>query len=163
MAALETQVFDYAFYVVMLDRRTRPVQDEIKRLLANRDSFVLGIAIEEIEAWWLADRQNALAWSGLQEGLPDNCRYAQKKYSPERDNDPKKTLDELTRCSDEFDRYYGEGSVDLASDFAENYWKGFARLDNISRACPKGFRPFQRAATQKSAPRNDKHGAESSE
>lgn len=51
-----------AFYVILLDRRTKAVQEEIKKLLENRDRFVLGIAIEEIEAWWLGDPENTLAW-----------------------------------------------------------------------------------------------------
>jgi len=80
VAALETEVYDHAFFVVLLDRRTRPVQEEINRLLENRGRFVLGIAIEEIEAWWLGDRQNTLTWCGLQDKLPDECRYAQDTF-----------------------------------------------------------------------------------
>jgi hypothetical protein len=146
--ALDTEVYDHAFYVIVLDRRTRPVQDEIKSLLRNRGRFVLGIAIEEIEAWWLGDRENTLVWAGLKGKLPDDARYAKKGYQAEQDDAPKKTLDELTRISDRFDRFYGEGNVDLAEEFAEDYWREFARLDGIGAQCPRGYRPFERRATQ---------------
>ncbi len=110
-----------AFYVILLDRRTKAVQEEIKKLLENRDRFVLGIAIEEIEAWWLGDRTNTLAWAGLKANLPAGCRHAKVKYQSERDDAPKKTLDELTQISDRFDRCYGEGNKDLAQEFADDY------------------------------------------
>ncbi len=145
---LETGEFDHAFFVIVLDRRTEAAQSAIKNMLANRDRFVLGIAIEEIEAWWLGDRENTLAWSGLKNGPPHDCRYAQRDYRSERDKDPKRTLDELTRISDRFDRYYGEGNVDLAHDFAENFWRRSARLDDIRGQCPQGYRPFEKAVTQ---------------
>lgn len=141
-------VYDHAFFVILLDRRTRAVQRGIEQLLVNRNRFVLGIAIEEIEAWWLGDRRNTLVWSALRGGLPGDCRYAQTDYRSERDDNPKKTLDELTRISDRFDRYYGEGNVDLAQEFAEDYWRQYARLDDIRAQCPQGYRPFERTATQ---------------
>jgi hypothetical protein len=145
---LDTEFFDHAFFVILLDRRTRLVQEEIRSLLANRDRFVLGTAIQEIEAWWLGDRKNTLIWSDLKNILPADCRYAQRRYKAEGDDDPKRTLDELTRISDRFDRYYGQGNVDLAVEFAECYWRRFARLDDIGRQCPQGYRPFEKAATQ---------------
>jgi|GEM_PF-2045169 len=146
--ALETAVFDHAFFVIVLDRRTQAAQTEIKAMLANRNRFVVAVAIEEIEAWWLADRQNTLAWSALKDNLPGDCRYARENYQAERDDNPKKTLNELTRLSDRFDRCYGEGNVDLAREFAEDYWRKFAQLDAIRSQCPQGYRPFEKAATQ---------------
>lgn len=147
VTALESAHFDHRFFVVLLDRRTKAVQDNIRRLLTNRDRFVLGVAIEEIEAWWLGDRNNTLAWAGLNP-LPPQCRYAARGYQAEADHDPKRTLDELTRHSDRFDRYYGEGNLDLARDFADNFWRTHARLDDIARECPKGYRPFEKDTTQ---------------
>lgn len=143
-------LYDHAFYVILLDRRTQAVQEAIAKLLVNHNRFVLGIALEEIEAWWLADRQTTLAWSGLNGRLPKGCRYSKENYCAEDDDEPKKTLDELTRLSDlpELDRYYGDGSVDLARDFADAYWREFARLDDIRRDCDRGYRPFERHATQ---------------
>lgn len=141
---LDTQYFDHHCFVILLDRRTRAVQEEIAKLIAGRDRFVLGVAVEEIEAWWLGDRTNTLAWSGLADDLPDDCRYAAVKYKAEADDDPKKTLDELTRLSERFDRWYGEGNVDLACEFAEDYWKENARLDEMAAQCPHSYRPFQR-------------------
>jgi hypothetical protein len=50
----------------------------------------------------------------------------------------------LTHISDRFDRYYGEGNVDMATEFATDYWKEFAYLDEIAVQCPHGYKPFQR-------------------
>src|ERR1051325_1200404 len=51
--ALNTKYFDHACFVILLDRRTSAVQQEVRKLIAGKERFVLGIAIEEIEAWWL--------------------------------------------------------------------------------------------------------------
>jgi len=108
----------------------------------------MGVAIEEIEAWWLADRRNTLAWAHLLPRPPAHCRYATADYHAESDPDPKATLDELTRESDHFDRFYGEGNVDMATEFAENYWKPSAWLDDIRTQCSAGYRPFEDDVTQ---------------
>jgi hypothetical protein len=147
--ALSTQPFDHFCFVILLDRRTKPVQRKIHRLISGKTRFVLAIAVEEIEAWWLGDRSNTLAWADLAERLPDGCRYAMKGYRAERDKQPKKTLDELTRHSNKFDRFYGDGSVELASDFADAYWRTRARLQEICTQCPQGFRPFQDEMTNR--------------
>jgi hypothetical protein len=148
VSALSNSVYDFSFYVIVLDRRTGLVQKEIRKLLSRHDRFVLGIAIEEIEAWWLADRRNTLAWANLVDRLPGECRYAHAKYQSERDDNPKKTLDELTRHSDRFDRTYGEGNLDMARKFAEDYWKERAQLDDLRVHCPQGYAPFEGAVTQ---------------
>ncbi len=140
---LDTDVFDHACFVIILDRRTRPVQRKIERLIRDRDRFVMGIAIEEIEAWWLGDRTNTLSWSGFRRNLPAHCRYAKTAYLSERDKEPKRTLDELTRLSSKFTTCYGHGSVDLASDFVDEYWQHNARTDEIAIQCPNGFGRFQ--------------------
>lgn len=146
--ALDAGKFDHAFFVILLDRRTKAAQSDIKALLKNRNRFVLAIAIEQIEAWWLGDRENTLVWSGLQDGLANDCRYGQQDYRSERDDNPKKTLDELTRISARSDRWYGEGNVDLAQEFAEDCWRRPAWLNDIRDQCPQGYRPFERAVTQ---------------
>ncbi len=148
VAVLSSEVYDHAFFVIMLDRRTSAVQEEIRALIGAHGRFVMGVAIEEIEAWWLADRKNTLDWTGLTNALPDHCRYARNKYHAERDEEPKRTLDELTRESSRIDRYYGEGSVELASEFAEDYWRRSAHLDDIRVQCPRGYRPFEKDVTQ---------------
>lgn len=142
---LDTEHFDHAFFVILLDRRPKAVRRELRKLLQNHDRFVLGIAIQEIEAWWLGDRRNTLAWSGLSETLPTECRYAQPRYQAEKDAEPKKTLNELTEVSDpeRFDRCYGEGNEDLAREFAEGYWRSGARLDDIRTQCPRGYGCFE--------------------
>jgi hypothetical protein len=148
---LDTVHFDHAFFVILLDRRTRAVQQEIRKLLKNRDRFALGIAIEELEAWWLGDRASTLAWTHLAVP-PPGSRYAAAKYKAEKDPEPKKTLDELTRLSDRFDRFdrfYGEGNTDMAADFAEDYWRHNAALDSIRAQCPQGYKPFEKVATNR--------------
>jgi hypothetical protein len=141
--ALDTEHFDHACFVILLDRRTRAIQDQVHKLIREKDRFVLGTAREEIEAWWLGDRTNTLAWSGLKNRLPPHCCYAASRYQAERDATPKKTLDELTRLSERFDRFYGEDNLDLASEFAEDYWRPGAKLDEIATQCPVGFARFQ--------------------
>lgn len=148
VSALSEDVYNHAFYVILLDRRTRAVQREVRKLLSKHSGFVLGIAIEEIEAWWLADRTNTLAWAALGEGLPEDCRYAAAGYCSEKDRDPKKTLHELTQRSDRFDRTYGEGNVDMARDFAQEYWRQSAHLDDLCAQCPRGYRPFEQSVTE---------------
>jgi hypothetical protein len=147
VSALSTEVYGHAFYVILLDRRTRAAQREVRKLLSKRGRLVLGIAIEEIEAWWLADRGNTLAWAGLRDSLPKHCRYSASGYSSERDKEPKRTLHELTCHSDRFDRTYGEGNVDMAREFAEDYWRNFAKLDDLRVQCPRGYRPFEGSVT----------------
>jgi hypothetical protein len=148
VSALSNEVYDHAFFVILLDRRTRAVQKEVRKLLSKHRGFVLGIAIEEIEAWWLADRTNTLAWAALREGLPNDCRYAALGYCSEKDQDPKKTLHELTSRSDRFDRTYGEGNVDMAREFAEEHWRRSARLGELRVQCPRGYKPFEQLMTQ---------------
>ena len=146
--ALSHEVYDHAFYVILLDRKTRAVQEEVRQLISGHDRFVMGVAIEEIEAWWLGDRRNTLAWTNLAPVPPAHCLYAAAGYHAESDADPKVTLDELTRESDRFDRFYGEGNVDMAEEFAEEYWKNHARLDDIRSQCSAGYVPFEDATTQ---------------
>ena len=134
--------FDHAGYVILLDRKTERVREEVRRLIAGRDRFMLAIAKEEIEAWWLADRRNTLAWTGL-EVLPATLRYAAKGYRAEGDDDPKRTLDELTRESPRIDRCYGTGNLDLAREFAETHWaEGCVRIEEIRSQCAEGFGRF---------------------
>jgi hypothetical protein len=140
---LDAAGFDHDFYIILLDRKTRPAQEEVRRLIGGRPRFVLGIAIEEIEAWWLADRANTLAWAQL-EAVPPGCRYGARGYHAESDDDPKRTLDEITRLAVCFDRVYGLGSTELAAEFAWVYgWYQNAHLDAIAAGCAEGFRPFR--------------------
>lgn len=142
---LESGEYDHAGFVIVLDERTRDVQNKLRRLIRGKRCFVLGIAVKEIEAWWLGDRTNTLKWLGLDEDAISQTRYADpQKYSAEKDDNPKRTLDELTRLSDRLDRCYGSGNLELAVAFAEDYWFGHARLDDIARQCPNGFGRFQR-------------------
>ncbi|HUT34396.1 MAG TPA: hypothetical protein VNE39_13000 [Planctomycetota bacterium] len=142
-----SSLFSYfAFFVILLDRRTKPVQDEVRKLVRESDRFVVGIAIEEIEAWWLGDRASTLAFLQLSDALPSELRYADPNYKAEQDPHPKKTLDELTQVSGAVDSTYGQGHVGIATDFARG-WRDTAQLDSIEWQCPKGFGAFCRDAT----------------
>lgn len=99
---------------------------------------MLGIAIEEIEAWWLGDRTNTLRWSGLSVRQLAGNRCGHGAYRAEKDPLPKMTLDAITGLSSRFDRNYGEGNLDMATDFGENYWRRGARLQEIAQQCPVG-------------------------
>ena len=132
--------------MILLDRKTKSVQQQIRKLIRGNPRFVLGIAIEEVEAWWLGDRINTFEWTDLTaDELPPECLYGQPKYKAENDKMPKTTLDHLTRLSQRFDRYYGEGNLDMAMEFAEEHWARSASLDQISSQCPRGFDRFQRS------------------
>jgi hypothetical protein len=122
---------------------------EVRRLIAGTHLFVIGIAIEEIEAWWLADRRNTLAWTGLQGEPPGQLEYLRQGYSPEGDQDPKRTLDELTNASPLLELRYGRGNAGLAFEFADRYWSDGADLGAIEIGCPHGFAPFCNEATER--------------
>ena len=71
--------------------------------------------------------------------------------TPRRTTNQKKTLDELTRGSDRIDRYYGDGSVELA---IELHRRGLLERVRPSRRYPParskdGYRPFERLVTQR--------------
>lgn len=136
----------YAFIVILLDRRTQKIQRKVRKLIAGKDRFMLAVAQEEIEAWWLGDRTNTLGWLGFREP-PANTRYAANGYLAERDDSPKRTLHDLTEKSERLDRLYGEGNFDLARDFAER-WDGNVRLKEIETQCPQQFPPFCGEAAQ---------------
>ena len=145
--ALDTELYEHELFIILLDRRTKAVQKKVLRLIQGKERFVLGVAIEEIEAWWLGDRTNTLSWCGFSDSTLPECKYAKPNYSAERDRNPKNTLSELTEISDRFDRNYGKGSVDIASEFAEEFWRKFANLSEIESQCPRGFRPFEQKTT----------------
>jgi len=132
--------FPYAFVVILLDRRTQKIQKKVRKLIAGKERFLLAVAQEEIEAWWLGDRTNTLGWLDFPKP-PAGTRYAEDKYLAERDDNPKRTLNELTEKSSRLDRVYGEGNLDLARDFAE-VWDGKVRLEEIESQCPRQFPPF---------------------
>jgi hypothetical protein len=155
--------YDYAGFVILLDRKTRPVQEEIRKLIGTDSRFVLGIAIEEIEAWWLADRKNTIAWAGLEEPLPRDLRYAARDYNAEKDENPKQTLSELTAVAERFDRVYGDGDEDMAREFAA-FWETHVPLEVLRAQCSQGFGAFERDAanlfrrmkTARSAPKTSR-------
>lgn len=145
--ALKTDLYEEACFIILLDHRTYAAQNEIKKLIQGNRRFVLAVAIEEIEAWWLGDRTNTEQWSGFNNRKHPNARYADPKYNAEKDFAPKSTLNEITELSDRFDRTYGDGNVDLAHDFVNEYWQEHAGLDEIASQCSKGFGSFQEAMT----------------
>jgi len=146
LISLDPSLTDYAFFVIVLDQRTIAAQREVRRAVGRRGRFVRGVAVKEIEAWWLGDRRNTLNWAHLTEQSCQDFRYGRKKYRAEKDDNPKRTLDELTRQSGAIDSCYGDGNLELAVEFAET-WRDHARLGHVEAQCPQGFRPFCRKAT----------------
>jgi hypothetical protein len=138
---------DCGVFVVVIDERSGPARARIRRLIRGNGKFVFGIAIREIEAWWLADRKNTLEWLRLSEDSIGGLRYATIGYRSERDDAPKRTLNELTGQSDKLETTYGEGNTELAREFA-SIWNGNADLDQIELQCHRGFRPFCREAAE---------------
>jgi hypothetical protein len=137
----------FTLMVVVLDqKRTASAIREVKKLIRGNERFVLGIAIREIEAWWLGDREQTLEWLDLDDESRPEYRFWLRKYNSERDDEPKRTLDELTELSPTCDRRYGKGNTDLAREFA-NTWQHNARVGQMAGHCRKGFAPFLRATT----------------
>lgn len=146
----------YQYFIVLIDGRGTS-QTEIRRMIEGHEEFVWGIAIKEVEAWVLADRDHLIEWLGIEKKDCPSCRFWNKGYQPENDPDPKQTLSELLQASDhEFDVW----CVGAAEDFIEKYWKGTdfsderismdnwqgkANLFLMTEKCPKGFRPFKEA------------------
>ncbi|OMF65944.1 hypothetical protein MKY66_00985 [Paenibacillus sp. FSL R5-0766] len=142
--------------IIILDGKgTKAAQDEIKKMIKNRENFMLAIAIKEVEAWVLADRDHVIEWLKVSKNDCPNCRFWEKGYQPENDHDPKQTLSELVSSSDisEYD-YWATGA---ANDFIEQYWKGTnysnedvnvnnwmgrANLLQMKEKCPRGFGVF---------------------
>lgn len=145
--ALSSEQYPEACFVILLDRRTPSAQDEIRKLIRGNRRFVLAVAIEEIEAWWLGDRANTEQWAGFSPRKHPGARYADPEYKAEKDPAPKATLNEITELSDRFDRTYGDGNADLANDFVNECWREHANLDGIAAQCPKGFGKFQETMT----------------
>jgi len=115
----ESPYNDYAFFLIVLDHQTRNTQAAIKKCIKGHSRrFVTGIAIHEVEAWWLADKRNTLEWLGLAHGPDHDHPYWSTTYRPERDQNPKRTLDELTELSPVLESTYGEGNTQLAVEFA---------------------------------------------
>lgn len=148
--------------VVILDSKGTPAaQQEIRQLIADRPEFLIGIAVKEVEAWVLADRENVIQWLGVQQRDCPTCRFWQSSYRPERDPDPKETLDLLIQSSDRTD--YDRWSTGAATEFIELYWKGThysndevnvtnwrgrANLSGMRQRCPQGFSPFYQGLVQ---------------
>jgi hypothetical protein len=146
----------FRYIIVLLDgARTEEAQQEIVSLIENHDEFIFGIAIKEIEAWVLADREHVIEWLGVTRKDCPQCRFWQAGYSPERDPDPKETLSELLKASD---NDYDIWCVGAAEEFVEQYWKGTdlpderirmgewpgkANLQVMAEMCPKGYAVFE--------------------
>ncbi|TCP55947.1 hypothetical protein EV586_103606 [Tumebacillus sp. BK434] len=146
--------FDYV--IVLLDgARTTEAQNEIRELIEGKNEFIFGLAIKEVEAWILADRDHVIEWLGIGRRDCPTCRFWQAGYSPERDPDPKETLTQLLQASDSDYDVWCSGA---AEEFVDEYWKGTflpddriemrdwsgkADLQTMAERCPYGYRPFE--------------------
>lgn len=117
------------FLIIHDSRKTEEIQRQIKRILRDAPEFpsVYALAVQEIEAWVLADIDEVnrrIFRIHPQPLLPT---------SPERDKDPKKTLTELFVKPSEhidFDRWNRECARAVAPH---------VRHDQVRRRCPRGF------------------------
>lgn len=142
--------------LIVLDRKTEQAQADINKLIAPYDSFFLTIAVEEIEAWVLADREHVTEWLGIsQKDFPESP-FWDKKYRSEYDPDPKRTLNQLVQRSKLPFEYWDTGA---ANDFIEKYWRGNyftsydfqpwenwdgkAEIDMMKRQSPNSFVSFE--------------------
>ena len=137
---------EYALFVVVLDARPTKVVQAVRRSVQGKPNFVFGIAIHEIEAWWLGDRRSTLQWLRLTPAAVRKARYGALRYKAENDPAPKRTLDELTMLSTHLLVHYGAGNLELARSFAET-WQSSAHVGQIESQCPKGFGKFSKDAT----------------
>jgi hypothetical protein len=138
-------LWDVELFVIVLDHGTRATERSVRREIRGNLRFVLGIAIQEVEAWWLADRRSTLNWLDLSSHEIEDLRYGKRNYNAERDTKPKVTLNELTVQSEAVATRYGDGNFDLASSFAE-LWQHSADLDQMVVQCPRGFSRFHDSA-----------------
>jgi hypothetical protein len=128
--------------IVMIDhRKTEEARSEIAELCRNLDFVILAFPKEEIEAWWLGDRQQVLAWLNLSERTATSLGY-HPGISTEGMLDPKSVLSSLTAESDSVDQIYGNGNIYLAEDFVENAWSNHINIHEVISSCPLFFRRF---------------------
>ena len=130
------------FYVIVLDQRNlEPIIREVRRKILHIPKMIFGVAIEEIEAWWLGDRNQTLGWLHLTNEAASDVGYSHD-YWPESDPEPKKMLGKLIEISDQTFFNYGDGSQILAAEFVEAAWSHHVNLEALAERCPNGFRPF---------------------
>lgn len=131
--ANERQRIGCDLFVVVLDsRKTDEVQRQIKEVLRGAHEFpaVYGVAIQETEAWVLGDIGNVNKHVFKIHPEPVLPK------APERDPDPKKTLNDLfVRASPvlEYDAWNTECARAVAP---------YLRKDTVVARCPKGFGKF---------------------
>lgn len=134
-AAMVDAVRDRAIAVVVVaDRGGERNRKRLEEMKKGRDDAAqdginvpaaLGLAVEELEAWLLADETAISATTGmtLAGALPD----------PESDNNPKSTLSRLySQATARKDRWRLHEAIADGID-----------LDSLARRCPRGFSPFQ--------------------
>jgi len=135
--------------VIVLDKKkTESCQDEVKELIRGLDWVVFGIAVEEIEAWWLADQEQVLGWLQLSRDRASRLGY-DFEYSPEYDENPKLMLDKLTAESDAVNYRYHGGNLSLAKEFCDVAWSNGVDLERIRGRCAMGFAPFMRKFSER--------------
>ncbi len=145
---LERQDIDAVVAVVDSadDPRGRLKQLQDGRRLAEQDNLPLslrcavGVAIQEIEAWLLADEDARCC------GFGDDVGRRSLPSSPEDIADPKTTFAEfqgdcLTARPKEFDAHLIRRAI------VDNM-----RIDVVARRCPAGFEPFKREIEERIGP-----------
>lgn len=130
---IERQRIGCDLYVIVLDsRKTESVQREIKGVLKDAHDFpaVYGLAVQETEAWVLGDIGN------VNEHVFKVCPQPTLPRAPEKDPDPKKTLNDLfVRASQVLE--YDAWNTECARVVAPHL-----RAETVAVRCPKGFGAF---------------------
>jgi len=103
------------------------------------DSFVIGFAVHEIEAWMLADQRSR------KQAFGENERYNYASR-PEDDPDPKSSLKQLFGRIEEND--------DLPESLMEKRRIMIKNMDpaKVKKLCPMGFDKFYKKTTNKFVP-----------
>lgn len=145
----EERVYNADALIAVLDyRKTQETIAEIKRTISSFHQFVLGIAKYEIEAWWLADQTQTLAWLNLTRENANSVGY-DADYAAEHDEEPKKTLNLLTTISDKVEEVYGDGNAGLAEEFVDEAWYQNVNIEEVKAGCPEYFREFYQRISAK--------------
>ncbi len=144
--------------VVVVDRDGERNKDRIEELNKGRDILqengqpcAVGVAVELIEAWLLADEV------GLRHGLGDDAIQRQPDPESLTSRDEKSEQNPKGRLQRIIEKALGDcpESIDFPAHYAAI--AGAAKFETIEERCPAGFAPFSRQVrTLRQAEQNSK-------
>lgn len=127
-------ILNYDVLVALIDKRAK--NREKCKSYARKLDAVLGVAIEEFEAWILGDLPSIKTWLGVDKEGVESCGIT-PSYRAEKDKNPKATL----KCLVTESAFSCGWDSLVASQYAME-WQ--PQLDKIEAQCPRGFKPFAR-------------------